>query len=1091
MSPATAAPMALEHEVILASAGSGKTWQLTTRFLRLLAGGVAPEHVLATTFTRKAAGEIFTRLLARLSRAAVDERALAELNAALGLPAERRLDRARCSALLASAVRTLDRFQVRTLDSVFADLARLFGLDLGLPPGWSVVEEVDDRALRSEAVGAALADAPAAELAELLYALHGGRPRRSVHEALLQAVQTGYAIWLDSEAPAWDRALRLPPAETAGTDEEIDADSLCGALEVLALPLTKKGQPVTHFAAAVPRIQQRIANEDLSGVLGERLVACVLDGSNTFSKVPLDAEWIAAIDATARWCGRRLAAQLLQRGRAHRRLLERFHHEYVRLQRERRAYRFDDLPRALERGGLDLSQPETAFRLGARVEHLLLDEFQDTSVLQWRVLRPLAESIVRQPAGRWGLLCVGDVKQAIYGWREGESRLLQSLYDTRFGGRASTSTLEESYRSSPVVLELVNRVFIGLADNAVFADEPVLGQAARQWAAGYKPHRSAPHVRGLPGAARLIEVPLDPERNLKAERTAQLMVAAAEHVRALVEAAPQASIAVLLRRREPSARLLRELRQRGVLASGEGGNALTDSDAVRLALSLLHLADHPGDTAARFHLEHSPLAAALGFGSGAEAGLAARVRAQLHERGYGEWLAQLEPQVQACPAFDAWERGRFRQLVELGLAWDGRTGSRPSDFVQHVRLTRVEDPSSARVRVMTVHGAKGLEFDAVVLPDLDEALLGRGGDLVTVRPDPAGPITAVYPRPSAALCSVIDELRTACDFASARALQESLCVLYVALTRARRRLDVLVPAAYSGARGASFARLLRHALLGADAFPAAGAGGVLWAAPGTAGRWFDEPRAAAPGGVPATPPAARPAAPAPRLEWSPARPRALPRRSPSQLEGGARIAVADLLSLQGGAARGRGVLVHRWLEELEWIEDLPAADEPLLAAGAEPARRENLAAADQRAWLAELRAWLARPATHALFDRNTARGRLAGLAALAASPDATAEPSLELSVQRERRFAVPDERGLLVGSIDRVVLALREGRPVAAEIIDYKTDRVAGGALDGLVEHYRPQLQAYRRALCALTGLAPERVACRLLFLESSAVRDV
>jgi ATP-dependent exoDNAse (exonuclease V) beta subunit len=87
--------------------------------------------------------------------------------------------------------------------------------------------------------------------------------------------------------------------------------------------------------------------------------------------------------------------------------------------------------------------------------------------------------------------------------------------------------------------------------------------------------------------------------------------------------------------------------------------------------------------------------------------------------------------------------------------------------------------------------------------------------------------------------------------------------------------------------------------------------------------------------------------------------------------------------------------------------------------------------------------------------------------------------------------------------MDRVVLALKDGAPVAAEIIDFKTDRIGAGgsggaggagdavaALDAAVERYRPQMQAYRRALCALTGLAPPVVACRLLFLEVDALRD-
>jgi ATP-dependent exoDNAse (exonuclease V) beta subunit len=1059
---------ALQHEVILASAGSGKTWQLTTRFVRLLADGVAPETVLATTFTRKAAGEILARLLERLLKASQDAGKLAELNAALKRPGPA-LGPSDCARLLAQAARGLARFQVRTLDSFFADLAGLFGLELGLPPGWSVVEEVDELALRAEAVGAALAGAPAAELAELLYALHGDRPRRTVHEALMQAVQEGYALWLDSEPGAWESALHLPGAEPG------EMGALAGHLR--ALPATD-----AKLSAALERVAGKLVGGDWSGVLDERLVRCVLDGSQRFNRKPLDAAALDALGAVARHAGRVLGTRLRERGRAQGRLLATFAAHYQRLQRERRAYRFDDLPRALAEGELDLMQPGAAFRVGRRVDHLLLDEFQDTSVLQWRVLRPMADALLAQPASpQRSLLCVGDVKQAIYGWRDGESRLLQALYDTAESRNAKPRILKTSYRSSPVVLELVNAVCAGLTGNAVFEKHAVLGRAAAAWAKGFQEHASADAVADLAGCAQLIEVPLHGERPSKADRTGQLMIAAADRVRELVAAAPWASIAVLLRRRAPSARLLRELRQRGVLASGEGGNALTDSDAVRLALSLLQLADHPGDTAASFHLATSPLAAPLGLPPGRPpSDLAARVRAELHERGYGEWLAELETHVRLSAAFDEWERQRFRQLVELGLRWDVRPASRPSAFVRHVRLQHVEDPSSARVRVMTVHGAKGLEFDAVVLPDLDEPLIGRARQLVAVRDDPAGKITSVFPRPSAALCAALPELAGACEQADRRALEESLCVLYVALTRARRRLDVLVPADYSGARQQSFARLLRHALLGDDGFPPPGERGVLWEKRSQQ-EWHvraDKPMAAA--APPAAPPAA---APPPPLRWAPSGPRSRPRRSPSRLEGASRAAIAELLSLEGGAARARGVLVHRCLETIAWIEDLPADDAPLLAAATEVARRLGLSLADQRAHLAELRRWLARPATRAVFDRAETRRRLG----LPAGDEAV------LDVQRERRFVVPDEQGaLLVGAMDRVVLATRAGAPLCAEIVDFKTDRLGGAAaLDALAETYRAQMQAYRRALCALTGLAPERVACRLLLLDADVVREV
>ncbi|HZL99362.1 MAG TPA: UvrD-helicase domain-containing protein, partial [Planctomycetota bacterium] len=618
------------HEVILASAGSGKTWQLTTRFLGLLADGVPPERVLATTFTRKAAGEIFSRLLARLAEAAADERELERLNADLKRPPGRALDRTGCAALLAGCARALDRFQVCTLDACFAELAGLFGLDVGLPPGWELVEEAEDDALRAEAVGAALAGAPAAELAELLAGLHGDRPRRSVHERVLQAVKDGYGKWLEQQDDeAWERAIRLP--EALAPEE---AAALPGRLAALEPPLTKAGKPSVKITDARQGLLEDLDRQQWPALLESRLVACALDGSGTFSSIALDDEWLDALGAVGRHAGRAVAARLLQRSRSQRQLLERFDAEYRRLQLERRALRFDDLPRALDGAAFDFDGPAAELRLGRRVEHLLLDEFQDTSVLQWRVLAPLARAILRRSPDERSFFCVGDVKQAIYAWREGESRLLRKLADGGCGP-VSASPLSESYRSSPAVLALVNQVFASLPGNPALDAKPAYVRAAARWAEAFQAHRPAARCAALPGAARLIEVPLSGEKPGKDERTRQVMAAAAVHVRQLVREAPGCKLAVLLRRGARAAPLLYELARLGVPASAEGGNPLTDSAAVRLALSLLRLAGHPGDGAAVFHLATSPLAGALGLPPAARAGdeavraLLRRVRAEV------------------------------------------------------------------------------------------------------------------------------------------------------------------------------------------------------------------------------------------------------------------------------------------------------------------------------------------------------------------------------------------------------------------------------------------------------------------------------
>src|SRR3954453_6606123 len=108
------------HVVIRASAGTGKTYQLAVRFIGLLAAGARPDEILATTFTRKAAGEILDRVLSWLARAAANDKERARLSEAIG---DKSLSSQRCRELLTATLRRLHTLRVGTLDSYFLQIA--------------------------------------------------------------------------------------------------------------------------------------------------------------------------------------------------------------------------------------------------------------------------------------------------------------------------------------------------------------------------------------------------------------------------------------------------------------------------------------------------------------------------------------------------------------------------------------------------------------------------------------------------------------------------------------------------------------------------------------------------------------------------------------------------------------------------------------------------------------------------------------------------------------------------------------------------------------------------------------------------------
>lgn len=1043
------------HRLILASAGTGKTYQLSGHFLRLLLCGAPPERVLATTFTRKAAGEILDRVLERLLSACDDPRALAALQAQVP---DRTLSHGLCLELLARLTRRLDRFRVRTLDSFFVHLAQVFALDLALPPEWTLVEELEDAELRARALGRVLGESSQAERLELLRGLQRDGAARSVHGTLLAIVREARQLALESTPHAW-AAPDLPEAPAAD-----ELPELAARLAALEIPRTKAGSPNQQWSSNLARAGKAVATNDWEALLELTLVKRVLEGGDRFGPAPIPDEAAEVLGELARFGARELIATLGRRTEVGRAFLERFEQAYQQLKRERGAFLFEDLPLALAPAGgtgahpLEERELEMWFRLDGRLDHLLLDEFQDTAPAQWRALAPLAEEVLADGTGERSFFCVGDVKQSIYGWRQAEPRLLAGLAE-RYPALGEPESLRVSYRSSPVVLDTVNRVFGALGTARLLLEEGFEAQrrAACEWLAGFEPHESA--KQDLPGAALLLEASWADGDRSRAEAVRRLTV---ERVVALAAAAPRASIGVLVRTGKPIPGLLQALNARGLRASGEGGNPLVDSEAVQVLLSALHLADHPGDTAAALHVATSALGPALGLGPGDEADAERRraaaraLRAQLVERGYGPFVADLLPAVEADEAYGAWDRSRFRQLVDLAYAFEPRAGLRPTAFAEHVRATGVEDPTASAVRVMTIHKSKGLEFDAVVLPELDAPLVRSRSRFVGDRPDPFGPIERVSLRPRKVLQSFSRPLRELAEAAEARELGESLCVLYVAMTRAARHLEMILPPPNRSGKESearNYATLLRE-LLGAEG-PAEG--GVLWRHPHSH-----------PGGLAdlsgSAPP---PPAPEPRpLRLAPGRgPRSIPRRTPSGQEGGA-ARPADLLRAPAKGAARLGTLVHRLLEEVEWAEGFERRDAELLEllAPLEPD------AAPRRRALELFRAAL---------EADELRGLLA-------------RPAGPARVLREQAFAVllPEDSGevLWTGSIDRLVLLGDAAQPRAAQVVDFKTDRVEEGRLPARIEHYRPQLESYRRVVAAQTGLSGTAVTCYLAFVALGRV---
>jgi ATP-dependent exoDNAse (exonuclease V) beta subunit len=381
----------------------------------------------------------------------------------------------------------------------------------------------------------------------------------------------------------------------------------------------------------------------------------------------------------------------------------------------------------------------------------------------------------------------------------------------------------------------------------------------------------------------------------------------------------------------------------------------------------------------------------------------------------------------------------------------------------------VADPLASRVQVMTIHQSKGLEFDAVVLPELDGKaceLAGKSGQVAYERNRPTGKVTrisrwmsekvrAVYPSEAC-----IDELF---DRHRVRNVRESLCLLYVAMTRARQGLYMFMDPPADNER--TFPKRLSSVLRSALATGKVEPDSVVHQA-GDAG-WIRSFASRSP--LQAT--SAGDGTTTIKLDRQLSERDLVLLRSHTAAAASTHAeAFAGVEQLGGDReSRDRGTAIHALCESLEWLGDSAADDAALetILRNKLPRRDENWA----REQVKTFRTLLQQPAIRDLF---------------------TKPENEQLIVHRELPFARVVDGQLQRGYIDRVTLKLdSDGNAVEACVIDFKTNSLRNITPDAAAQTYRPQLQTYREAVLHVFQLPADRIGMRVAFVAAGEVVEL
>ena len=775
-----------------ANAGSGKTHVLTQRVLRLLLANVAPQSILCLTYTKAAAAEMRRRVSKLLAEWATATPAELEDKLRLVLPggvtdAVRTLAR----TLFAKALETPGGLKIVTIHAFCESVLHRFPLEAGVPFDFSVIED-DERAgmilsARETVLAAGLKDGAHADAVETLFGLLSDH---SIAEAIDAALSDGRKLKkVLADRPAAKARLRQLVGAGAESLAELQAqvvgETLLSALDITEMVQLFEGDAGKTRGARFVDIMAR-ANP-------AQLTAATLLGAFFTDKGPRASLMTAKQQAAYPHIFERLsaeqsrlivlneaiaAAQLIERSEAVLDVVGTISDSYEARKRARALLDFDDL---VEKLGDLFENPELGpwvqYKLDAGIDHILVDESQDTNPEQWRVVKAIADeffrgaSAVQRPRS---LFAVGDQKQSIYSFQGAEPALFGQTGEL-FKGLAADAKrdfaflpLHTSFRTLRGILEAVDRVSDRPdIQEALLSTEKVHHDTARSEPGGTV--TLWPPLQQMGGAIEPGEWPTEP---VEAERTAPRQVAeriAGEIAGWIAKRRPLANrgkavtaddVLVLVQSRGALFQeIIRALRVKGIPTPGADRLKVTGHIAVLDLLALCDVLLNPADDLQLAALLRSPL---FDISEGDLFGLA-----QPRAKGETLWQALHECKLPECiSAFEKLTRWRgqldferpfeflaavlyaegglkrfharlggevdevFAELLDLAMAHEQTEQPSLQGFVaamrsREVSIKRELAEAGAGVRVMTVHGAKGLEAPIVILADAASKPSGR------------------------------------------------------------------------------------------------------------------------------------------------------------------------------------------------------------------------------------------------------------------------------------------------------------------------------------------------------------------------------
>ncbi len=849
-----------------ANAGSGKTHVLVDRVTRLMLAGVDPMSILCLTYTKAAAKEMANRLHERLGAwVGLSNAALAKQLAQMGHNEADHKTLSRARRLFTTALETPGGLKIQTIHAFCERILQLFPVEAGLAPGFEVLESSQSKQLLREARDQVLRQAQGDEdslfanaleiitrhthsdsfdalLERLLSMRQILKDALAVHgsiDNIGQVLRAEFSIdpqenfeALRKEFLAFDRAVLERVVQTLSPSDKVTNQNT--ARNFAALLKEKDGSQAESVIRRIYFASDGEKPKKIASVVTEKLL----------KDHPWIRDWLAQEMARCLTLVEKIDnLTRIEATCALLTLAKAIILAFESAKKLRGAYDFDDLILKTRDLLVDKASAQwVLFKLDRGIEHVLVDEAQDTSTAQWEIVEALTEEFFsgtgsRQASNRT-LFVVGDPKQSIFSFQGADpaafekSREFFQTKASHVGQLFEPVDLTVSYRSTAEVLQVVDVVFAEGTRARAGLDDPnprsLVHQSTRKGEHGL--FELWPLMEADEKAERKAwQAPVDqypPRSGLRKlahglAKTIESWIGK-RHIMALNRAVEAGDILILFRSRSALFDvLISELRGAGVPVAGADRLKLSENIAILDMMALVQFMLLPDDDYSLACVLKSPLVpTALSEGQlfelahGRDAtSLWARLGAS-DDAGYGEARKVLEEWLKAAENLRPFEflsmvlirtRKAFLArlgseagdamdaLLEVSLSYEENHSSSLAGFAtwfasEDTEIKRNMDQGGGEVRMMTVHGAKGLESSIVILPDTTSTPRSNATSaLMFVEPNSGGPTLPFWRLSGLAQCQAIEDWK---NTEKQIELEEQRRLLYVAMTRARDELYV-------------------------------------------------------------------------------------------------------------------------------------------------------------------------------------------------------------------------------------------------------------------------------------------------------------